>query len=87
MTCPLCFNVLYNFHVACFLLPPLILAGTAIAEERTRFHLRRPWYRYIPVKLLGEGRAILNVWRLAGQEGPRLISNNPTPKVSLSNEC
>ena len=29
--CPLCFNVLYNFHVACFLLLPFIVPGARLA--------------------------------------------------------
>lgn len=40
-------------------------------EVRTRFHLRHPWY--IPVKLLGEVRAIWCALRLAHQ-GHRLLS-------------
>ena len=43
-----------------------------LREVRTRFHLAHPWY--IPVKLLGEARALcsaLGAWR----RGPQLISN------------
>ena len=32
-------------------------------EVRTRFHLRHPWW--VPVKLLGELRALLRAWRLS----------------------
>lgn len=39
-------------------------------EVRTRFHLRHPWY--IPVKLLGELRALLLALRL-WRRGPRLL--------------
>jgi glycosyltransferase involved in cell wall biosynthesis/GT2 family glycosyltransferase len=39
-------------------------------EVRTKFHLRHPWY--IPVKLLGEFRAILCAARLSAT-GPKLI--------------
>lgn len=39
-------------------------------EVRTRFHLKHPWY--IPVKLLGELRALIWALRLSG-DGPRLI--------------
>lgn len=43
-------------------------------EVRTRFHLRHPWY--IPVKLLGEFRALALACRLHRQ-GPRLIKARP----------
>ena len=43
-------------------------------EVRTRFHLRHPWY--IPVKLLGECRALALAYRLHRQ-GPRLIKARP----------
>ena len=43
-------------------------------EVRTRFHLRHPWF--IPVKLLGECRALALAYRLHRQ-GPRLIKARP----------
>lgn len=42
-----------------------------LREVRTKFHLRHPWY--IPVKLLGELRAIVLAARLSAT-GPKLIS-------------
>lgn len=42
-------------------------------EVRTRFHLRHPWY--IPVKLIGEGRAMFKAWRLY-RAGPKLIARS-----------
>ncbi len=42
-------------------------------EVRTRFHLRHPWF--IPVKLVGELRALLLALRL-WRQGPRLLPTN-----------
>lgn len=39
--CPLCFNVLYNFHVACFLLLPFIVPGAAVGRAGLRDRLAR----------------------------------------------
>lgn len=47
------------------------MARRPFREVRTRFHLRHPWY--IPVKLVGELRALLLALRLYRQ-GPRLLS-------------
>ena len=41
-----------------------------LREVRTKFHLRHPWY--IPVKLVGELRALRQGWA-AWREGPKLI--------------
>lgn len=44
-------------------------------EVRTRFHLRHPWW--IPVKGVGEIRALTMAWRLYRQ-GPRLLTRGGT---------
>jgi GT2 family glycosyltransferase len=44
-------------------------------EVRTRFHLRHPWF--VPVKLLGEMRALLLALRL-WRQGPRLLPTKHT---------
>jgi GT2 family glycosyltransferase len=46
------------------------MARRPFREVRTRFHLRHPWY--IPVKLIGEMRALLLALRL-WRQGPRLL--------------
>jgi GT2 family glycosyltransferase len=45
-----------------------------LRQVRTRFHLRRPWW--IPVKLIGEARAMLMAIELA-RRGPRFPSWTP----------
>ena len=45
------------------------LAGRPFREVATRFHLAHPWF--IPVKFVGELRALLLAWRLY-RRGPRL---------------
>lgn len=47
-------------------------------EVRTRFHLRHPWY--IPIKLLGEARAIMAALVLI-KKGPKLL---PSPGTGRS---
>ena len=49
----------------------LYIARRIVREVSTRFHLKHPWW--IPVKLVGEMRAILWACRLVRQ-GPRLIT-------------
>lgn len=44
--------------------------GRMLREVCTRFHLSRPWY--IPVKLIGEARAMLWAWNMRSA-GPRLL--------------
>jgi len=39
--CPLCFNVLYNFHVACFLVLPFIVPGAAVGRAGLKDRLAR----------------------------------------------
>jgi hypothetical protein len=51
------------------------MACRPVREVRTRFHLRHPWF--IPVKLLGEMRALLLALRL-WQQGPRLLPTKHT---------
>lgn len=46
------------------------MARRPFREVRTQFHLRHPWW--IPVKFVGELRAILAAWRLYRQ-GPKLL--------------
>jgi len=46
------------------------VARRPFREVRTRFHLRHPWY--IPVKLIGEARAMLLALRL-WRRGPKLL--------------
>jgi GT2 family glycosyltransferase len=46
------------------------IASRPFRQVRTRFHFRRPWW--IPVKLLGEVRALAWAIRLRGQ-GPRYL--------------
>ena len=43
------------------------MARRMVREVSTRFHLRHPWW--IPVKLLGEMRALAWAWRLTGGGG------------------
>jgi GT2 family glycosyltransferase len=45
-------------------------------EVRTKFHLRHPWW--IPVKLIGEFRALANALKLASRP-PRLIDKHSHP--------
>jgi GT2 family glycosyltransferase len=51
------------------------MARRPFREVRTRFHLRHPWY--IPVKLVGEMRAVLLALRL-WREGPKLLPTEHT---------
>ena len=41
-------------------------------EVRTRFHLRHPWY--IPIKFIGELRALAAAWRLAKRPGKLIFA-------------
>ena len=51
------------------------MACRPFREVRTRFHLRHPWF--VPVKLLGEMRALLLALRL-WRQGPRLLPTKHT---------
>jgi GT2 family glycosyltransferase len=53
----------------------LYISRRMIREVCTKFHVRHPWY--IPVKLLGEFRALCWAWRLR-QRGPALL-RRPVP--------